>query len=204
MRRRWLNRQNGIKGRAANRENYARRYGTEPAYHPKALQETMDVRESRYKWIRDGLDFLRAKLQEIRPDAIILVGDDQDENFSEENWPQLSLYVGEEFYCDAERRRETRARAAISGHTALAKDLLAGSGRERLRRVLLQVIYGAGIEIPRALPDSRPYFARGKYSRYPPVRQCDSSADRQPAAMFQRRPSAARNHQPAPRATRVW
>ena len=41
------------KGRAANRENYARRYGTEPAYHPKALQETMDVRESRYKYIRN-------------------------------------------------------------------------------------------------------------------------------------------------------
>jgi aromatic ring-opening dioxygenase catalytic subunit (LigB family) len=114
------------RGRAANREAYARRYGTEPVYHPKALQETMDVRESRYKWIRDGLDFLRAKLQEMRPDAVILVGDDQDENFSEENWPQLSLYVGEEFYATLREGGKRERGPRYQAHAALAKDLLAG------------------------------------------------------------------------------
>jgi len=114
------------KGRAANRENYQRRYGTEPALHPKALQETLDVRESRYKWIRDGLDFLRAKLQETRPDAVILVGDDQDENFSEENWPQLSLYVGAEFYSTLREGGKRERGPKYQAHAELAKDLLQG------------------------------------------------------------------------------
>lgn len=114
------------KGRAANRENYKRRYGTEPAIHPKALQETMDIRESRYKWIRDGLDFLRAKLQEVRPDAVILVGDDQDENFSEENWPQLSLFVGEEFYSTSREGGKRERGPRYQSHAAIAKDLLHG------------------------------------------------------------------------------
>src|ERR1044071_1258765 len=83
------------KGRAANRESYKNRYGVEPTIHPKALDETMDVREAKYKWIRDGLEFVHAKIKEIKPDAIILVGDDQDENFSEDNWPQIALYIGD-------------------------------------------------------------------------------------------------------------
>jgi aromatic ring-opening dioxygenase catalytic subunit (LigB family) len=114
------------KGRATNREAYARRYGTEPDYHPKASEETMEIREARYKWIRDGLDFLRAKLQEIRPDAVILVGDDQDENFSEENWPQLSLYVGDEFYATLREGGKRQRGPRYQAHPALARDLLAG------------------------------------------------------------------------------
>jgi len=92
------------KGRAANRANYKRRYGVEPAVHPKALEETMEVRERRYSRIREGLEFLRGKLREKRPDALILVGDDQDENFTEENWPQVAIYLGEEVF--STRRRE--------------------------------------------------------------------------------------------------
>lgn len=114
------------KGRAANRESYKRRYGTEPEMHPKALQETMDVRESRYKWIRDGLDFLKSKLQEIHPDAVILVGDDQDENFSEDNWPQLSLYIGEEFYSTLREGGKRERGPRYQSHPPLAKNLLYG------------------------------------------------------------------------------
>jgi aromatic ring-opening dioxygenase catalytic subunit (LigB family) len=114
------------KGRVANRENYARRYGKEPAIQPRALQETMEIRESRYKWIRDGLDFLRAKLQETRPDAVILVGDDQDENFSEENWPQLSLYVGEDFYSTLREGGKRERGPRYQSNAALATDLLHG------------------------------------------------------------------------------
>lgn len=113
-------------GRAANRESYKKRYGTEPAIHPKALQEKMEVRESRYKWIRDALEFLRRKLQESRPDAVILVGDDQDENFSEDNWPQIAIYVGDEFFSTKREggRRERGPRYEC--HAGLANDLLRG------------------------------------------------------------------------------
>jgi aromatic ring-opening dioxygenase catalytic subunit (LigB family) len=114
------------KGRAANRESYKKRYGTEPAIHPKALGETMDVRESRYKWIRDGLDFLRRNLQETRPDAVVMVGDDQDENFSEENWPQLGIYVGEEFVSTKREGGKRERGPRYQCHAELANDLLHG------------------------------------------------------------------------------
>src|SRR5262245_33741001 len=114
------------KGRAANRESYARRYGTEPPYHPKASQETMEIRQARYKWIKDGLDFLRSKLQEIRTDAVILVGDDQDENFSEESWPQHSLWVGEECIHTLNEGSKCDPLPRYEAHAAVAKDLLTG------------------------------------------------------------------------------
>lgn len=114
------------KGRAANRESYKRRYGTEPAIHPKALQETMDVRESRYRWIRDGLDFLRRKLQESRPDVVILVGDDQDENFSEGNWPQMAIYVGDEFFSTKREGGKRERGPRYDCHGEIARDILHG------------------------------------------------------------------------------
>jgi hypothetical protein len=114
------------KGRAANRESYKNRYGVEPAIHPKALEETVEVREARYKWIRDGLEFLRSKLKETRPDALILVGDDQDENFSEENWPQVAVYIGDEAVATLRRGGKRERGPTYRCHTGVSKDLLTG------------------------------------------------------------------------------
>jgi hypothetical protein len=114
------------KGRAANRESYKSRYGVEPPIHPKALEETMDVREGKYKSIRNGLEFVRAKLKETKPDALILVGDDQDENFSEDNWPQLALYIGDEAVATLKRGGKRDRGPTYRCHAALAKDLLSG------------------------------------------------------------------------------
>jgi len=33
----------------------------------------------------------------IKPDALILIGDDQNENFKEDNLPQIAIYLGEQF-----------------------------------------------------------------------------------------------------------
>jgi hypothetical protein len=114
------------KGRAANRESYKSRYGVEPAIHPKALEETMDVREAKYRFIRDGLEFVRAKLKETKPDAIILVGDDQDENFSENNWPQLALYIGDKAVATLRTGGKRNRGPTYRCDAALARDLLTG------------------------------------------------------------------------------
>lgn len=111
---------------AINRASYKRRYRVEPVLHPKALEETMEVREERYGRIREGLDFLQRKLKQKRPDALILVGDDQDENFTEDNWPQIAIYVGEEVF-STRRREEKRERGArYLCDAGLAWDLLRG------------------------------------------------------------------------------
>jgi Catalytic LigB subunit of aromatic ring-opening dioxygenase len=80
-----------------NRAGYARRYGELPPVHPRVAQETdADVRR-RHARITDGLAYLRRRLDATRPDALIFVGDDQNENFTESNLPQIAIYLGDQF-----------------------------------------------------------------------------------------------------------
>jgi aromatic ring-opening dioxygenase catalytic subunit (LigB family) len=114
------------KGRERNRAMYRRLYEVEPPIHPKIAEETLELRQKRYRRIRDGLDFLRTTLSKKKPDALILVGDDQNENFKEDNLPQMSIYLGSEFYTteprDGQRQRTGRYRC----HSELAHALLHG------------------------------------------------------------------------------
>lgn len=75
------------------RSMYKGRYGVEPPIHPKIAEESLEVREVRYRPVREGLNFLRERLKEKRPDAFILVGDDQNEHFKEDNLPQIAIYL---------------------------------------------------------------------------------------------------------------
>jgi aromatic ring-opening dioxygenase catalytic subunit (LigB family) len=112
--------------RERNRAHYKRRYGVEPPIHPKIAEETMEVRQSRYKRVADGLNVLREKLREKNPDALILIGDDQGENYKEDNLPQIVLYLGGEIFI-TQRQEGHRARGnRYSCHSSLAEDLLSG------------------------------------------------------------------------------
>lgn len=92
--------------RKFTRANYARRYGVEPADQPQALSESFEDDQVRYGRIRDGLMNLRNRLHASRPDALIMIGDDQDENYREDNLPQFAIYVGEKLLT-AERGKTT-------------------------------------------------------------------------------------------------
>ena len=85
--------------RAWNREHYARRYGALPPENPHVEQESDEDIARRYEAVRAGLDALRERLRAADLDALIIIGDDQDENFTEENLPQLAVYLGEDFHC---------------------------------------------------------------------------------------------------------
>lgn len=82
--------------RAHTRSNYKKRFGAEPPDQPQVLEETLEANEARYKRIRDGLDFLREQILSLRPDVLVIVGDDQNENFLENNLPQFAIYLGKE------------------------------------------------------------------------------------------------------------
>ena len=84
-------------GRLRNREMYARRYGALPPEQPQVAEETDDDLRARYARIRDSFDFIQGKLEETRPDALIIIGDDQNENFTEDNLPQIAIFLGDDF-----------------------------------------------------------------------------------------------------------
>jgi len=81
--------------REMNRQHYKRLYGVEPPLHPKLESETLENVKPRYERVRQGLDFLHRHLRETQPGAFLLIGDDQNENYSEQCLPQLAIYTGE-------------------------------------------------------------------------------------------------------------
>ena len=89
--------------RTSNRQRYASRYGSIPPEHPQVALETIEDLQRRYAQIRDGLESLRHKLEQVAPDALIIVGDDQNENFTEANLPQIAIYVGDGFLVNPSR-----------------------------------------------------------------------------------------------------
>src|SRR5712692_4339102 len=64
--------------RAWNRGAYARRYGVEPPMQQQVAEENLDNIRPRYERIRGGLEHLRDELTAMRPQALIVIGDDQD------------------------------------------------------------------------------------------------------------------------------
>ena len=113
--------------RGRTRARYKARYGVEPELHPNIADETPEVRERGYRHIRESLAFFERQMREQRPDAVIIVGDDQDENFTEDNLPQIAVYTGAEIHTterasDGKRLRGPR----YPCHADLAHDLSSG------------------------------------------------------------------------------
>ena len=84
------------KRREQTRSNYKRRFGVEPPDQPQVAEENLAANETRYEKIRNGLCLLRDKINALRPDILLLLGDDQNENFLENNLPQFSIYLGKQ------------------------------------------------------------------------------------------------------------
>lgn len=63
---------------------------------PEAREETPEVLSQYVARIQKNLGILRAQLEGYRPDALIIVGDDQTEVFSKAFIPSMAIYLGEE------------------------------------------------------------------------------------------------------------
>jgi aromatic ring-opening dioxygenase catalytic subunit (LigB family) len=94
---------------------------------PMALSETLEDNRTRYAPIRAAHATIRERLAAVNPDAVIVIGDDQDENFDGGNRPQLLVYTGDEFVADDWDRTFT---APIRNDPAIAKALVAGCMEE--------------------------------------------------------------------------
>jgi aromatic ring-opening dioxygenase catalytic subunit (LigB family) len=83
--------------RERNRNIYAQRQNiTVPPPHERVGNETWDDVEKRYGRVRDGLFELKRVIEKSKPDALVVIGDDQNENFTSQNVPQFAIYTGSE------------------------------------------------------------------------------------------------------------
>lgn len=115
-----LDPQNWDESRGRNREGYKRRFGVLPPEQPGVAQETDEVVTKRYARIRGALEQVRARLEQERPDALVFVADDQNENFTETNMPQIAIYVGDRFLAGRAGQEATER----PSHRALAEAIL--------------------------------------------------------------------------------
>ncbi len=83
-------------GRKRTRARFQRRYGYEPTEPPEVAEEDADDATARYERIRGGFDFVRDQLEQTAPDALVFIGDDQNEHFTD-HVPQIAIYTGEDF-----------------------------------------------------------------------------------------------------------
>jgi hypothetical protein len=96
---------------------------------PMETQEEMDE-----KWARTeaGKDAIRDKLSELRPDVLVIFGDDQQECFDFNNHPSLAVYMGAEFSGKAPLPQgegdgpKPRADRTAPGHPGLATAITVG------------------------------------------------------------------------------
>lgn len=107
--------------RAIVRERYKRQYGVEPPEQAEIAQETLEGNLERFGRIQDGFALLRAQLEALHPDTLVLIGDDQAENFREDNLPQFAVYVGDSFVAG---ERGGAAGARYRCDTILARAIL--------------------------------------------------------------------------------
>lgn len=88
----------------------------------------------KYERIQTAFATLREKLAAARPDAVIVLGDDQSECFDFTNHPAFAIYAGEEFegflaprdLNVGTRDPNVRQRATLKGHPQMAVSLLTG------------------------------------------------------------------------------
>jgi aromatic ring-opening dioxygenase LigB subunit len=81
--------------RELTRQRYFKRYNTYPPVQPQIEQETLEGNRERYARIRGGLQTLKREFEALRADTLVLIADDQDENYKEDNLPQFAIYTGE-------------------------------------------------------------------------------------------------------------
>ena len=65
-------------------------------YTAKVEIETPEIREDYYKRIHAAFASMREQFQAYKPDALIMIGDDQRDMFDEVNNPTFAIYTGED------------------------------------------------------------------------------------------------------------
>jgi aromatic ring-opening dioxygenase catalytic subunit (LigB family) len=111
------------KRRERSKANVAKKAGRPAGDTREAQAETLKDNRARYAPIREAHQRIREHLKRARADAVVLLGDDQAENFSAANMPQLLVYTGGDYIADDWDRKLA---ATIPNHPEIAKKLVSG------------------------------------------------------------------------------
>ena len=76
--------------------NILRREDAEAEKPGMREETTPEVMERRYAACQEDLDAIHRKVDELNPDVIVLIGDDQRENILADNTPPFVIYIGDE------------------------------------------------------------------------------------------------------------
>jgi 3-O-methylgallate 3,4-dioxygenase len=71
---------------------------------PALEKETLEVKWAKWRGCRDAIAVLREKIAALRPDVLVVVGDDQHENLVDDNMPPFTIYMAEEVEASASLR----------------------------------------------------------------------------------------------------
>lgn len=63
---------------------------------PELEKETLEVKWAKWNGCMEAISKLRAKIEAFRPNALVVVGDDQHENLVDDNMPPFTIYMGED------------------------------------------------------------------------------------------------------------
>ena len=63
---------------------------------PGLEKETREIKWSKWNGCMDAITRLRAKIDALSPDVLVIVGDDQHENLVDDNMPPFTIFIGEE------------------------------------------------------------------------------------------------------------
>lgn len=63
---------------------------------PELLSRTLEQKQAEWDGCMSAIDRLREVLAELRADTVVIVGDDQHENFVDDGMPPFTIYTGEE------------------------------------------------------------------------------------------------------------
>jgi hypothetical protein len=109
--------------RTRSKTNVARKAGRLADDTPQAKAETLEDNLERYAHISGAHQRIRERLAQLRPDAVLLIGDDQLENFTADNMPQFLVYTGGDYVADDWDRGHA---ATIRNHPGIALKLVEG------------------------------------------------------------------------------
>jgi len=113
--------------RERSKANVSKKTGRPASDTAEARAETLEDNRRRYAPIRDAHGKIRERLAAASADAVLLIGDDQAENFTGDNMPQLLVYTGEDYIADDWDRKHT---ARIANEPEIARKLVAGAVEE--------------------------------------------------------------------------
>jgi 3-O-methylgallate 3,4-dioxygenase len=93
---------------------------------PELEKETEEVKWTKWRRCMEAIARLRAEIESLHPDVILIVGDDQHENILDDNTPPFTIFIGAEAEASTslkylkQPKSENRTRYLVDGDLATA------------------------------------------------------------------------------------